>query len=157
MIRRITVSGPRYTIQAPGSYKLVRLRAANRSIAVTHMVAHLGGGDTIPMTAGENLSALRVVMSGPSGVIYADASSILTSKPVGITMTAATAGQTVQVKAAGIISDALWSWVPNDTIWLGSNGMLTSTPPSSGVAARVGIAMTATSIMVQIHQPIVLS
>ncbi len=157
MIRAITVSGPRYVLKASGSYKLVRVRTPQRRIAVTHMVAHLGGGDTIPMTAGENLSALRVVMPSPSGAIYADASSILTSKLLGITTTSATAGQAVQVKVSGIVSDALWSWVPNDTIWLGSNGMLTSIPPSSGVAARVGIAMTATSIAIQIHQPIVLS
>lgn len=159
MIRKITVSGPRYRLQAAGSYKLVRGRTPQRSISVTHMLANTGGSgsDTIQMIAGVSLSALRAITADALGkAIYADNRISSTAGVIGITINAASNGDTVSIRDGNTVTDALWSFVPGMPVFLGEDGHLTQTAPGSDrIIVRVGVAVTATSMAIQVQQPIV--
>lgn len=155
MITRITISSPQYRLQAPSGYKLVKVATPQRTIRVTHMIAN---GAALPswFTSAVNLSAMRAITTNSSGeAIYADASSITTSHVLGISRAAALSGANVPVCTDGVLSDALWSWTPGP-VYLGTNGQLTQTPPSSGVLVPVGIAVDSTTLNVQIHEPLIL-
>lgn len=78
---------------------------------------------------------------------------------LGISLNAATAGAPVRVQTEGELEHGGWSWVPEQPIWLGTNGLPTQTPPDSPVArfsVRIAFAMTATKIFIEIEEPVFL-
>lgn len=109
----------------------------------------------LSMTAGVNLSALRAVTTDGSGnAVYASNTSLSNAVVVGITETAANAGNAVSVRTAGIMTDAYWAWTKGP-VFLGTNGTLTQTAPTSGaIVVQIGRAITATKLQVDI-EPII--
>lgn len=113
-------------------------------------------GQALQRTAAEILSALRGVYELPSGqVALADSSqedhvfSLL-----GVTLTAADAGQPVNVQRAGVIDDAGWSWTPGQRVYLGQGGALVQQPPEAGFDVLIGMALTATRLLLNLQDPI---
>ena len=109
----------------------------------------------LSLTAGVNLSALRVVTTDGSGnAVYASNDTLANAVVVGLTETAATSGNAVSVRTAGIMTDANWAWTKGP-VFLGTNGTLTQTAPSGGaIVVQVARAITATKIQVDI-EPII--
>lgn len=111
-------------------------------------------GSAVQRTAGATLSALRAVYELDGQVFYLDyRDAAHIDLLLGITLTAATAGQPINVQRAGPIDDSGWNWTPG-RIWLGVDGALTQTPPTDGFDALIGAAVSATRITLNITDPI---
>lgn len=75
---------------------------------------------------------------------------------LGITTQATTAGDTPTVVVYGDLTEGSWTWTPGQYVYLGANGQLTQTPPTTGTAYILATAVTATHIFVNIREPIAL-
>lgn len=117
------------------------------------------GGAGIERIADGNVSGHRAVRATSAmGVAYADPSTPAHKDlVVGITTTAALSGDPLTVLASGALVEPSWAWTPNALIYAGANGTLTQVPPSSGWLRILGFATSATSMVVQLLPPIVLS
>lgn len=112
------------------------------------------GGAAVQRLAGESLSALRMVyeLDGQVFVLSsADAAHI--DLLLGLALTAAPAGNATNIQLIGAVDDAAWSWTPGP-IWLGINGALTQTPPASGFDVRLGAAVSATRVILNIEEAV---
>lgn len=108
-------------------------------------------------TAGENLSALRVVKIESGQAFYADSSDATDrNKVLGITTQAADAGDQISIQTAGEFEDGVWSWTVGTPIFFNSSGALTQTPPSSGFLQAVANPITATKVWIQLQPSILL-
>lgn len=87
---------------------------------------------------------------------YASADNLATALACfGITIGAVASGAKARVQIAGRIVEGSWNWTPNEPIYLGLNGLLTQTPPTGGnIVRQLGLAETATSMLVQIQPAI---
>jgi hypothetical protein len=116
------------------------------------------GQNVSTITSGPPLSALKVVKR--SGV-YASTDTIGDRNAVlGVTKAAVGASTQVEVVTSGVIADALFTLTPNLPVFLGVNGDLTQTAPVFPAApfrVQIGKALTATELLVEIGQPILLS
>lgn len=114
-----------------------------------------GGGDQyVTRTAGQTISANRVLYDR-AGLVYplgqADGENIFAI--LGLAVTAGQAGAQISVQRSGTVTDSGWSWAYG-RVYLGANGQLTQTPPTSGFSVLIGFAATATSINLSINDPI---
>lgn len=112
------------------------------------------GGAAVQRLAGETLSALRVVYE-LDGLVFQlspnDAGHI--DLLLGLAITAAPSGTATNIQLIGAVDDTGWSWTPGP-VWLGSNGALTQTPPTSGFDVRIGAAVSATRVVLNIEEPL---
>ena len=112
------------------------------------------GGSALQRVAGETLSALRAVYELDGEVFVLDSGDAdHIDLLLGITLTAAAAGDPVTVQRSGVIDDAGWSWTPG-RVWLGVDGRLTQTPPANGFDVLIGSAVSATRITLNLSDPI---
>lgn len=112
------------------------------------------GGSAFLRDAGETLSALRVVYELAGQVFVLDAGDAAhIDLLLGVTLTAAETGASINVQRSGAIDDASWSWQPG-RVWLGAAGALTQTPPVDGFAVLIGAAVSATRITLNIQDAI---
>lgn len=117
-----------------------------------------GGATGVTKTAGVSLSGHRaVVLNSSSEAIYAD-SSVLThrDKVLGITTGAASAGADATILTYGELVEPSWAWTLDEPVFLGLNGLLTQTVPTSGFVQRVGFPTSATSLFIDIDDAITL-
>ena len=88
---------------------------------------------------------------------YADHNDVAgASSILGITLHAAEAEAPINVAATGEIFEPSWAWVVDAPIFVGTGGVLTQAPPSTGFQLVVGVATSPTSMLVGIKQPIIL-
>ncbi|WP_375592296.1 hypothetical protein [Chitiniphilus eburneus] len=112
------------------------------------------GGSAFTRCRGETLSALRVVYEQAGEVFaldYRDGAHL--GQLLGLTLTAGDAGSEVDVQRSGAIDDAGWWWTPGP-VWLGAAGTLTQTPPADGFDVRVGAAVSATRLILDVSDPV---
>jgi len=116
-------------------------------------------GDFITKIASVDLGGQRVVVNdGAYNVTYADASNLLEMHNVlGLTQGAAALGAEVVVLKSGEITEGSWSWTPDNYVYLGLNGLLTQTVPTSGFLLVIGTAIAPTVLNVNIGAPILLT
>lgn len=107
---------------------------------------------TITKTAHGTLSGHRVVYSySVTEVAYPDQASYLdVGKIIGITTGAAANGGDVVIQDSGILIEPGWQWTAGD-VWLSSDGQLTQTQPATGCLVRIGSALSATAIQINIE------
>jgi hypothetical protein len=104
--------------------------------------------------AAETLSGHRVVVANNGAARYpvrldnGDADAV-----IGITLNAAVAGQPVVVQASGEMTESSWNWAAGP-IWVGDNGMLTQTPPTSGWVQIIATAIAPNKIIISPRQSI---
>lgn len=117
-----------------------------------------GGVSYVTFTASGALGGHRAVRASfANRAVYADHDDVASASSVlGITLGAADDGTQVNVAASGEIIEPSWAWVVDKPIFVGVNGVLTQTPPPTGFLLVVGVATSATSMLVSIKQPIVL-
>jgi hypothetical protein len=72
---------------------------------------------------------------------------------IGVSIGAAAQGSQAQIQTRNIITDTSWTW-SSGPIFLGLAGALTQTPPAIGIYQQVAVAMSTTSILVDIQDPI---
>ena len=106
------------------------------------------GSGNSQFTAAQVISALRVIkLDSANQAVYADPSSV---GIVGLSLEAGNIGDLVRVAGDGaVVSDPSWNWTPDAFIFCSTNGVLTQTAPTVGTWAPVGVALTATRIIVR--------
>lgn len=146
---------PRFTISVNGQTVLVPSAPTARSLRVTSPVrvsfAPQGGtrvlvarpgrgpqgepgapGDVQSVECGEAISALRVIaIINGEGFLANHDDTAHAGRVAGLTLTAANQGATTSVRMFGRVTDASWNWTAAE-LFVGLNGMLTQTPPSTG-------------------------
>ena len=101
-----------------------------------------------------NLGGNRAVTVKDGCAIYADCT--LNLPAIGITTHAAIPGDEVKILQLGKMQITMAGFTPNATIYLGVNGILTLTPPTSGFSQIVGKAYTNDTLLIDIQPPIYL-
>lgn len=106
--------------------------------------------------AAQDLGGERVVRANDAGeAAYADSAQLTGSHRVlGLTLNATLTSGNVKVRSAGRHEFSGWAWDTTLPIFLGSNGALTQSPPTSGFILTIGFADTPTSIVVRIGRPV---
>jgi hypothetical protein len=56
-----------------------------------------------------------------------------------------------------MIDEPSWNWEPQGLLFLGSNGLLTQTAPTSGMLFCLGFAVTETRAFIRPRDPIILN
>lgn len=96
----------------------------------------------------------RVVVATENGCNYADsADTSHINRVIGMTKSAWSLGDLVEVFNGGEIIEPSWSWNVG-AVYLGSNGLLTQIPPTTGFIQQIGVALSATKLLISIQQPI---
>jgi hypothetical protein len=105
-----------------------------------------------------NVGGHRAVIATAVGVAHANASNVAHARKVyGITLGAADSGDEVQVVTRGRMQEAGWNWTPDAPIFFNGAGVLTQTVPTDVYVVRVGTALSATVIFVEIGEPIIIN
>lgn len=117
------------------------------------------GASTLSLTAAIAIGGHRLVTTDASGhAIYADATIPTHANcVVGMSIGAAASGATVSVQSSGELSDPSFSYTPGQVLFLGSDGLVATNAPTSGFSLVIGYAETATTIFLNIGQPIKLA
>lgn len=101
------------------------------------------------------LSALVVVWENEAGEVlpldFRDAAHI--DLICGLTVTASAGPGDVTVQSAGPVDDGSWNWTPG-RVYLGANGALTQVPPADGFDVLIGVAVSATRLLLNFQDPI---
>jgi hypothetical protein len=118
-----------------------------------------GASSDLVFTAGTNLSGHRVVIaSSDTEINYADkdtpAHEFLV---IGIIANAVSVGDSTTVTPEGIMIEPSWTWTPGNPIFLGNNGMMTQSAPTSGFVLEIGVAISSQSIWIAIGQAVELA
>ena len=116
-----------------------------------------GGGVAFAITApaATNLSALRVVVEEGGELVYADPTDAShAQQAAGLVTRAYAQDATATARLSEIVSDDGWNWNPTLPIWLGANGTLTQTIPTSGFLRVMARAIDATSIFFEPQEAI---
>ncbi|HNM25506.1 MAG TPA: DUF2190 family protein [Saprospiraceae bacterium] len=109
------------------------------------------GGSVVTATAGQNLSSGRAVVSINNQIVYFNpADESHAGLLYGITKTAALTGQSVEVQLSGLFNETGLGFTPNQIVYAGASGVLTHTPPASGLIQQVGPAISANALSINI-------
>lgn len=110
-------------------------------------------------TAGETISAGKAVYLDTATVVkLSDHSVVARQKCIGVAKTAATIGNPIEIIVDGAFEDAIFSgFTINEPVWVGLSGVLTQTPPTSGVLLEAGYYLGENKIEIEIKRPIILA
>lgn len=133
-------------VRSPKTRTLKRIQRGDPGIAA-NIVSYL---------AGAALGGHRAVLVDALGTaIYADKDTPAHyACVIGITQGAATIGASVAIQTYGEITEGSWTWTPLLPIYLGVNGTLTQTPPTTGFQLILGFAISTTKIFIDIKEAI---
>ena len=117
---------------------------------------HSGHGITLTMEAGETLTlgqAVYVDANGKAQHPDVDAATVTGKPAIGIAMTGASSGASVNVMVLGMFRDATYDFTPGAAVIMtGTDGALTTTAGDTAadgdIVQRVGIAITADMLFV---------
>lgn len=97
------------------------------------------GGSAVTVTAGETMSAGRVVIMEADEAFYFQPSDYTHSgRAFGVTLTSATIGGSVTVQIAGEATDASFAAFGDVPLYVGDDGELQTTWPVSGLLQKAG-------------------
>jgi hypothetical protein len=113
---------------------------------------------TVQKTAAVAVGGHRaVILNADDQVDYAD-NTVLSHRDVlfGLTTGAAAAGDLATIQTTGELTEPSWNWTPQQPIFLGVNGLLTQTAPSSPALFRriVAFAVDATRVVLDFREPV---
>jgi hypothetical protein len=151
----------------PALEHVINVSRVSRVVRVTMPLQGPPGPMGLPGSSVHQRVAVRplgghrlVIAVGEQGADYADAGDVTHfGRVIGMTTGAVAASDVVSVQASGAIDEPSWSWMPDQDVWLGANGMPTQTPPSNidAVAQRIGFALTPTRLWVDLADPLLIN
>jgi len=107
-------------------------------------------------TLGENSTSYQIVrVDSSSTLMLADANTIgHLDQVIGFVSESATAGDQVRVINGGNIVNPAWTLIPGATVYLGATGGITQSPVGLSFVQMLGVAVTATRVLVNIQRGI---
>lgn len=115
-----------------------------------------GGIQTIVRTAGETISALRIVYESQELTHPVDPATESVFQALGLAITSSSIGSDITIQTQGFVDDLGWSWTEGH-VWCGPNGILTQSPPTSGWDFIIGFATSATRLYIDLNEPVLLA
>lgn len=104
--------------------------------------------------AGQVLGGNRAVTTNSSGqLVYPDL-ALESSRVYGITTHSAVQGELVEVQITGTQTEPSWSWNVNLPVFVGLNGTLTQTIPTTGQVLAVGYPQSPVKLFIDRQPPI---
>ena len=159
----LTISAPLTVVDFPASGAVLSVVAQTAVIEL--QAAGVQGpqgapglsSDTMTLTALGAISALRVVsLSGAFAALTAPASVASLANIIGISTNAAADGGTVILRRVGQVSDPAWAWVAGLPLFCAALGVLTQTPPATVALRQIGVAVNATTVLIDLSDLILL-
>ena len=144
------------------NYLLVRPQLMSQSVPIMPSGPPPGGGgvpedgDTVTVTAGETLAALRAVELTPAGAIAFEPDVSNAGSLLGVTSTAAAIGNDIDVVTSGPLNSSGAGLTTGAHYYVAPDGVLTATQPTSGLLVYVGYAADPDTFVVQPGDPIAL-
>jgi len=111
------------------------------------------GSSSFLLLATENIGAFVAVTS--NGKVANSATTAHAGKVAGVSLAAITSGFTGSVQSVGEVENPSWTWTAGDVIYINGTS-LSTTAPSTGFSQRIGTAKSATKIVVELGEPILL-
>lgn len=111
------------------------------------------GADTIIMTLAEAVGNGDVLCINSNGVVKADKDDTQKTKVVGIATSSGSVGDSIDVRTTSQ-QGGLSGLTAGGVIYLDNSGAMTQTLPTFGTVVRLGVALSATDMLVEISQPI---
>ena len=111
-------------------------------------------GTQASVSAAENLGGHRVITL--DGFYASKDNAADKFNVLGVTQGAVSLGSTAVVTVFGEITNGGWSWTVGSPVFLSTNGQLTQTAPTTGFRIIIGRPTTATTLFVDISEPIAL-
>lgn len=110
----------------------------------------------IILTSGEDIGGNRAVKQSIIGAAAASTLDDLVDESycLGISTGAVLSGNDVTIRTRGKMTEPSWSWTIGLPIFFNELGVLTQAPGTSGYIQELGIALSATEILIEIKQPI---
>lgn len=106
------------------------------------------------VVAGQVLGGNRAVSTNSAGqLVYPDLSST-SSRVYGVTTHSAGLGELVTVQIVGTQTEPSWNWDVTLPVFVGMNGTLTQTPPTTGQTLVVGYPNSPTKLFIDRQPPI---
>lgn len=106
-------------------------------------------------TCAENISALRLVnATDDTSIELADPSAYTTGIVLGVALQAGLLGEDIEVLLFGKLEDVSFTFTLNEPLFLTANGVITSTPPTTGFSVNIGHSLGSGAIFVNIKEPI---
>jgi hypothetical protein len=135
---------------------LNELRALRASVSFTAQVPSTPGSSRI---AASTIRALDVLMTIGTGAVVPALNPVPGwAWPIGIARQAGAPGTEINVAVPGDeVEDASWSWAPGQSVWLGDDARLTQGGYSGAYFVVIGVALTATRVLVRVEQPVKLA
>lgn len=139
---------------APGQV-LIRSDRPERPRELTW--ANLPASGLLTLPAGPlGVSGHRAIMIAADGTA-AHADPAEARSFFGISTNAAIPGASVTVATRDTLTESSWAWTPGQPIYFVADGMLTQTVPTATAVTPVGVAISATTIMINRDAPVFLS
>lgn len=107
------------------------------------------------LVAAQTISALKVVrQSGSSAYVVTSQSTQAELETIaGVALTGGGVGSQITVERNNFVEDGNWAFSPG-SVYLGSNGELTQTEPTSGFLVIMGNAVSSTKVRLGIQHPL---
>lgn len=129
----------------------IALIEVNKAVVNREVVVNGDGLRTQAYLAGAALSALRLVkLNSSNQLVYADSSTDATV--LGLTFQAVSSGVAPITVLSGLVTDSSWNWARGAPLYLGSNGQISASIPSSGFIVPIGNAEAPTIVNINIMQ-----
>ena len=113
-------------------------------------------GPTLNVASGATISALKCCYCNSAGAaVLTSADTAHAGLFAGISQTAAAAGNLIVLLVSGIMEDSSWNWGLGP-IYVGVDGSLTQTAPTTGFQQQIATPISATKITVNAQMPITL-
>ena len=101
--------------------------------------------------ASEDISALKLVTAASTTTVaIADKELLSDAQAIGVTTSAATTGNELDVVTFGQISDASFTFALNECLFLGNNGAITNIAPTTGHNVPIGKGLGPGAIFIDI-------
>ncbi len=117
------------------------------------------GGSSLSYLAGAALGGHRmVVLNSSQQAVYADNTNLAhANKVLGMTTGAVSMGDTASILYGGELVEPSWVWGLDQPVYVGTNGLLTQTPPVAGFSQIVGFPIAANKLFVSLREPLILN
>jgi hypothetical protein len=117
-----------------------------------------GDVQSFTMVAGAAIGGQRLLMNVGGLAYHFDPTNIANAgRCLGLSNAAVTGGATVEVISAGKITSAGWGIFSGSIYFAASNGLMTTTPPVSGVSQRAGVGVDTNTLNVQLSEPLIIT